>query len=77
MKDKNTVIILLLFAERYLSTQLFLILQMNNLKDEFLEKYSRQIIIDEVGLEGQKKSQASISIVGCGGLGTLKLSIFL
>ena len=44
---------------------------MNNLKDEFLEKYSRQIIIDEVGLKGQKKiCNASISIVGCGGLGT-------
>ena len=44
---------------------------MNNLKDEFLEKYSRQIIIDEVGLKGQKKiCNASISIIGCGGLGT-------
>tara|TARA_B100000963_G_C22564726_1_gene643090 strand:- start:5 stop:760 length:756 start_codon:yes stop_codon:yes gene_type:complete len=44
---------------------------MNNIKEEFLEKYSRQIIIDEVGMDGQKKiCESSISIVGCGGLGT-------
>ena len=36
-----------------------------------MEKYSRQIIMDQVGIEGQKKiSKSSISIIGCGGLGT-------
>jgi adenylyltransferase/sulfurtransferase len=36
-----------------------------------LEKYSRQLIIEQIGLEGQKKIfNTSICIVGCGGLGT-------
>ena len=44
---------------------------MNKSNKKFLEKYSRQIIMDQVGIEGQKKiSKSSISIIGCGGLGT-------
>ena len=44
---------------------------MNKSNKNFLEKYSRQIIMDQVGIEGQKKiSKSSISIIGCGGLGT-------
>ena len=44
---------------------------MNKSNKIFLEKYSRQIIMDQVGIEGQKKiSKSSISIIGCGGLGT-------
>ena len=36
-----------------------------------LEKYSRQLIIEQIGLEGQKKIfNTSICVVGCGGLGT-------
>ena len=44
---------------------------MRNSEEYFLEKYSRQIIINKVGVEGQKKIyNTSICIVGCGGLGT-------
>ena len=44
---------------------------MNKSNKKFLKKYSRQIIMDQVGIEGQKKiSKSSISIIGCGGLGT-------
>ncbi len=44
---------------------------MNKMNELYLEKYSRQIIMDKIGIEGQKRiSNASISIVGCGGLGT-------
>ena len=44
---------------------------MRNSEEYFLEKYSRQIIINKVGVEGQKKIyNSSICIVGCGGLGT-------
>ncbi len=44
---------------------------MRNSEEYFLEKYSRQIIINKVGIEGQKKIyNSSICIVGCGGLGT-------
>ena len=36
-----------------------------------IEKYSRQLIIEQIGLEGQKKIfNTSICVVGCGGLGT-------
>ncbi len=36
-----------------------------------LEKYSRQIIIDKIGISGQQKIyKSSVAIVGCGGLGT-------
>ena len=44
---------------------------MRNSEEYFLEKYSRQIIINKVGVEGQKRIyNSSICIVGCGGLGT-------
>ena len=40
-------------------------------EEYFLEKYSRQIIMEQVGVEGQKKiNKSSICIIGCGGLGT-------
>ena len=39
--------------------------------DHELEKYSRQIILNEVGPEGQKKlKKASVLIIGIGGLGS-------
>ena len=39
--------------------------------DHELEKYSRQIILNEVGPEGQKKlKKASVLIIGLGGLGS-------
>ena len=39
--------------------------------DKILERFSRQIIIDKVGIEGQQKiMKSSILIVGCGGLGS-------
>ena len=44
---------------------------MKKFSDEALERYSRQIIMDNVGIEGQEKiMNTSISIIGCGGLGT-------
>ena len=44
---------------------------MRNTEEYFLEKYSRQIIMEQVGVEGQKKiNSSSICIIGCGGLGT-------
>ena len=39
--------------------------------DHELEKYSRQIILNEVGPEWQKKlKKASVLIIGLGGLGS-------
>ena len=39
--------------------------------DHYLEKYSRQIILSEIGPEGQKKiKNASVLIIGAGGLGS-------
>ena len=44
---------------------------MRNHEEYFLEKYSRQIIMEQIGVEGQKRIyNSSICIVGCGGLGT-------
>ena len=44
---------------------------MRNSEEYFLEKYSRQIIMEKIGVEGQKKiNNSSICIIGCGGLGT-------
>ena len=44
---------------------------MPKLTDKQIEKYSRQIIIEKIGLSGQKKIlNSSICIVGCGGLGS-------
>lgn len=43
----------------------------NYLTDEDKERYQRQILIDTVGEEGQKKIKNSrIIIIGCGGLGS-------
>lgn len=39
--------------------------------DDYLERYSRHIILAEVGIEGQKKiNDAKVLIVGAGGLGS-------
>ena len=39
--------------------------------DSQLERYSRHIILDEVGVEGQEKIlQAKVLIIGAGGLGS-------
>jgi molybdopterin/thiamine biosynthesis adenylyltransferase/rhodanese-related sulfurtransferase len=39
--------------------------------EQELERYSRQIILPEIGLEGQEKlKMAKVLIVGCGGLGS-------
>ena len=44
---------------------------MPKLTDKQTEKYSRQIIIEKIGISGQKKIlNSSICIVGCGGLGS-------
>ena len=44
---------------------------MNNIDNEQLERYSRQIIINKLGIKGQKKIfNTSVCIIGCGGLGT-------
>ncbi|HIE23861.1 MAG TPA: NAD(P)H-binding protein [Candidatus Korarchaeota archaeon] len=38
---------------------------------EWLERYSRQIVLPEMGSEGQKKlSESSVFIIGCGALGS-------
>ncbi len=43
----------------------------NVLSKEEIERYSRHIVIPEVGLEGQKKlKQAKVLIIGAGGLGS-------
>jgi adenylyltransferase/sulfurtransferase len=43
----------------------------SNLKDEQVERYSRQIILPEIGGAGQKKiMEAKVLLVGCGGLGS-------
>ena len=44
---------------------------MRNLNSRDLEKFSRQIIIDKIGITGQKKIiDSSVCVIGCGGLGT-------
>ncbi len=43
---------------------------MSSLTDEEVKRYSRQIVLREIGLEGQKKLKDSrVSIIGVGGLG--------
>ena len=47
------------------------------LDDKLLERYSRQILLPEIDLVGQEKiRQASVLIVGCGGLGSM-VALFL
>ena len=44
---------------------------MSKLTEKQTEKYSRQIIIEKIGMNGQKKIfNSSVCIVGCGGLGS-------
>ena len=44
---------------------------MPKLTDKQTEKYSRQIIIEKIGMRGQEKIlKSSVCIVGCGGLGS-------
>ena len=43
---------------------------MKNLNTKDFEKYSRQLIMDKIGIKGQKIMNSSICIIGCGGLGT-------
>ena len=46
--------------------------------DEQLERYSRHIILKEVGAKGQKKLlNAKVLIIGAGGLGPQPLCILL
>ena len=47
------------------------------ISDEVLERYSRQILLPEINLEGQHRlSRARVAIVGCGGLGSM-VGLFL
>ncbi|MBR2251436.1 MAG: HesA/MoeB/ThiF family protein [Neisseriaceae bacterium] len=40
------------------------------MNDAQLLRYSRHILLDEIGIDGQEKlAQASVAVVGCGGLG--------
>ena len=40
------------------------------MNDAQLLRYSRHILLDEIGLHGQEKlAQATVAVVGCGGLG--------
>ena len=47
MKNKNTIIILPSFAESISQPHCFRICQMRNSEEYFLEKYSRQIIMEK------------------------------
>ena len=41
------------------------------LSDEEIERYSRQIVMDEIGFEGQQKlKNARVTVIGVGGLGS-------
>lgn len=47
------------------------------LSDELLERYSRQILLPEIDLLGQKTiGEASVTLIGCGGLGSM-VALFL
>ena len=46
----------------------------NELSDAQLLRYSRHILLNEIGMEGQEKlCRATVLVVGCGGLGTAVL----
>ena len=48
------------------------------LTDEQIERYSRHIILKEVGAKGQKKLlNAKVLIIGAGGLGALQQCILV
>lgn len=43
-----------------------------SMNDEWLERYSRQILLTEIDFSGQEAiASASVAIVGCGGLGSM------
>ena len=42
---------------------------MKKLNKNYLDRYSRQIVLKNVGLSGQKISLSKVFIVGAGGLG--------
>ena len=45
--------------------------------ESFLARYSRQIVLKEIGLEGQRKlGDKSVAIIGLGALGTVSANIF-
>ncbi|MAJ52625.1 MAG: molybdopterin-synthase adenylyltransferase MoeB, partial [Cellvibrionales bacterium TMED79] len=47
------------------------------MNDEWLERYSRQILLPEVDFSGQEALAASsVAIIGCGGVGAL-VGVFL
>ena len=51
--------------------------QVVKLSKEEIQRYSRHLIMPEVGMEGQEKlKKASILLIGCGGLGS-PLSMYL
>ena len=42
------------------------------MNDEWLERYSRQVLLAEIDFSGQEKiGSASVAIIGCGGLGSM------
>ena len=44
---------------------------MSEISEEWLERYSRHILLKEVGLEGQQRIQkARVLVIGTGGLGS-------
>ena len=44
-----------------------------NLSQDEIYRYSRQIVLPEIGIEGQKKiKQAAVLLVGVGGLGSIQ-----
>ena len=44
------------------------------MNDHQLLRYSRHILSDEIGIEGQEKTPAARVLVGCGGLGAAALT---
>ncbi|MGN1228388.1 MAG: HesA/MoeB/ThiF family protein [Prevotella sp.] len=45
--------------------------RLNNMRDEELRRYSRHILLKEIGKEGQERlAEGRVLIIGCGGLGS-------